>query len=124
MYDFFFEAHRGLSVLSLLFTLGWGGIVFSAQPGTAALGGLQRLVYIGALAFTGLLGLSGLAVIGPWFTMLFPWLGLFAIVGHGIAGARSRKALAAGDKQKALLLVALQTILIIVALLLMVFKTF
>ncbi|WP_454858877.1 hypothetical protein [Rhizobium binxianense] len=105
MYEMLNEVHRGFAILAVILTLCWAGMVLMAQKiRTIELGRVQRLVYVGATAFTGLVGVTGLAamVIGQWLAMVFPWVGLLAVVGHGVAGSHSRKALAAGNKRAAL----------------------
>lgn len=117
MYHVFNHAHQGLAMLSVLLTIGWAAVVLFA-PRVPDLGRVQRLVYVGAMASTGLAGLSGLVLVAlesGWLTMLFPWLGLAAVAGHGICGKRSRKALVAQSRVPALALVALQLLLLIAA---------
>ena len=104
MYAILLKAHVGLAVLALALTLGWAAIVAAT---TAAPGRSSRLVYIGAMASTGLVGVTGLiaAFAGGFATMAFPWIGLVAVVGHAVAGARSRRSLAgrprgAGDRRR------------------------
>ena len=55
--------------------------------GSAGRSGLSRPVYSGAMASTGLAGLTGLilAFAGGFATMAFPWIGLVAVVGHALA---------------------------------------
>lgn len=55
---------------------------------------------------------------------VFPWLGLAAVAGHGIAGVRSRKALTAGAKTSALVAAACQIVLLVAAYGLMTVKPF
>jgi hypothetical protein len=108
------KAHVGLAVLALVLTLGWGAIVVAA---TAGPGRSPRLVYIGAMASTGLVGVTGViaAFAGGFATMAFPWIGLVAVAGHGFAGARSRRSLAADRKRAAIAAAALQAALLLVA---------
>ena len=114
MYAMLLMAHVGLAVLALLLTLGWTAFVVAASPGR---GRPSRLVYIGAIASTGLVGVTGivLAFAGGFATMAFPWIGLVAVAGHGFAGARSRKFLAADRKGAAIAAAALQVVLLLVA---------
>ncbi|MGA2492607.1 MAG: hypothetical protein ABSF67_06605 [Roseiarcus sp.] len=114
MYALLLKAHVGLAVLALVLTLGWGAIVVAA---TAGPGRSPRLVYIGAMASTGLVGVTGViaAFAGGFATMAFPWIGLVAVAGHGFAGARSRRSLAADRKRAAIAAAALQAALLLVA---------
>ena len=114
MYAMLLIAHVGLAVLALLFTLGWAAFVVAASAGR---GRSSRLVYIGAMASTGLVGVTGviLAFAGGFATMAFPWIGLVAVAGHGFAGARSRRYLAADRNGAAIGAAALQVVLLLVA---------
>ncbi|HJE28464.1 MAG TPA: hypothetical protein K8U95_04660 [Pseudomonas nitrititolerans] len=128
MYELFNHGHQGLAMLSLLLTLGWAAVVLFAPRPSAGLGGMQRLFYIGAMAVTGLAGVSGLVLValamGAWLALLFPWLGLVAVAGHGFAGVRSRKALVAGNKATAVVAVVVQILLLVGAYGLMTVKPF
>jgi len=127
MYKLFNHGHQGLAMLSLLLTIGWAVVVLLAPRVTAALGRTQRLFYIGAMVATGLAGVSGLVLVllqSSWMALLFPWLGLVAVAGHGFAGARSRKALLAGKKPVAIAAVVVQILLLIAAYGLMTVKPF
>ena len=127
MYTMFNHSHQGLALLSLLLTLGWAAMVLLAPRTVATLGRPQRLCYIGAMATTGLVGVTGLLLgllQGSWMTMLFPWLGLAAVIGHGIAGVRSRKTLIAGQKAAAVVAVIVQVLLLVAAYGLMTVKPF
>ena len=127
MYTMFNHSHQGLALLSLLLTIGWAGVVMFAPQGLGTLGGARRLCYIGAMALTGLAGVSGLMLMllnGVWMTLLFPWLGLLAVVIHGIAGVRSRKALLAGNKGTAVVAVVVQILLLVATYGLMTVKPF
>ena len=114
MYALLLMSHMGLAVLALLLTLGWAAFVVAGSPGP---GQLSRPVYIGAMASTGLVGVTGviLAFAGGFATMAFPWIGLLAVAGHGFAGARSRRFLAAGRQGAATAAAALQVALLLVA---------
>ncbi len=114
MYAMLLTAHVGLAVLAVLLTLGWAAIVVAPSAGP---GRPSRLVYIGAMASTGLVGVTGLiaAFAGGFATMAFPWIGLVAIAGHGFAGVRSRRFLAADRKSAAIGAAALQVVLLLVA---------
>jgi hypothetical protein len=114
MYAILLNAHIGLAVLALLLTLGWAAIVVAASAGP---GRSSRVVYIGAMASTGLVGVTGViaAFAGGFATMAFPWIGLVAIAGHGLAGVRSRRYLAADRKRAAIGAAALQVVLLLVA---------
>lgn len=128
MYELFNHAHKGLAMLSVLLTMGWAGVALTASRAVAGLGRPYRLVYAGAMVTTGLVGLSGLVLVaagkGIWLSQAFPWLGLAAIVGHGIAGARSRRALLAGERVPAVAAGALQLLLLVAAYGLMTLKPF
>ena len=127
MYTMFNHSHQGLALLALLLTLGWAAVVLLAPRTTQPLGRMQRLCYIGAMAATGLAGLTGLLLVllqSSWMTLLFPWLGLVAVVGNGIAGARSRKALIAGNRALAIVAVVVQILLLVAAYGLMTVKPF
>ena len=71
MYAMLLNAHVGLAVLALVLTLGWAAVVVAT---TGAPGRLSRTVYIGAMASTGLAGVTGvvLALAGGFATMAFP----------------------------------------------------
>ena len=114
MYAMLLKSHAGLAGLALLLTLGWAAFVIVAK---ASSGRSSRLVYIGAIASTGLVGLTGiiLAFAGGFATSAFPWVGLVAVAGHGVAGARSRRFLAADRKGAAIAVAALQVVLLLVA---------
>jgi len=114
MYLMLVKGHVGLAVLALALTLAWAAIVVAAKAGP---GRSSRLIYIGAMASTGLVGVTGViaAVAGGFVTMAFPWIGLVAVVGHGFAGARSRRSLAADRKGAAIGAAALQVVLLLVA---------
>lgn len=127
MYTMFNHSHQGLALLALLLTLGWAAVVLMAPRTTQSLGRMQRLCYIGAMAATGLAGITGLMLVllqSTWMSLLFPWLGLVAVVGHGIAGARSRKALIAGNRALAIVAVVVQILLLVAAYGLMTVKPF
>ncbi len=115
-------------MLARLRTLGGAAVVRCAPRPSAGLGGVQRLFYIGAMAGTGLAGVSGLVLValamGAWLALLFPWLGLVAVAGHGFAGVRSRKALVAGNKATAVVAVVVQILLLVAAYGLMTVKPF
>ena len=114
MYAFLLMAHVGLAVLALLLTLGWAAFVVAASAGPSR---SSRLVYIGAMASTGLTGVTGviLAFAGAFATMAFPWIGLVAVAGHGFAGVRSRRYLAGDRNGAAIGAAALQAALLLVA---------
>jgi len=114
MYALLLGTHVGLAVLALLLTLVWAALVVAAKAGP---GRSSRLVYVGAIASTGLVGLTGvvLAFAGGFATMAFPWIGLVAVAVHGVAGARSRRFVAADRKGAAIAAAALQVVLLLVA---------
>lgn len=91
-------------MMSVLLTLLWAlAVAVAPGIGGAVSGRSRRLAYVGAMASTGLTGVTGLGLIavGSWLTLIFPWLGLVAVIGHGIAGARGRRALSGGRKRAA-----------------------
>jgi len=114
MYAFLLGIHVGLAVLALLLTLVWAAFVVTAKVGP---GRSSRLASVGAIASTGLVGLTGvvLAFAGGFATKAFPWIGLVAVAVHGVAGARSRWFLAADRKGAAIAAAALQVVLLLVA---------
>jgi hypothetical protein len=114
MYVTLVKAHAGLAVLALALTLVWAVMVVAAKAGP---GRASRLAYVGAVASTGLVGLTGviLAFAGGFVTMAFPWIGLVAVAGHGIAGARSQRFLAADRRGAAIAAAAVQVALLLVA---------
>lgn len=120
------ELHRGLSVLAFSLTAAWATIVIAAPHRPVRLGTLGRCIYLGAMATTGLTGVSGLFLLAsaPWFAMGFPWVGLAAVAGHGVAGARGRRALAEGRRVAAINAVMLQILVLLVAFGLMLAKPF
>jgi len=128
MYELFNHGHKGLAMLALLLTLGWAAVALFTPHAAVGLGRMQRLLYIGAMAVTGLAGVSGLVLValamGAWLALLFPWLGLVAVAGHGFAGVRSRKALVADNKSTAVVAVVLQILLLVAAYGLMTVKPF
>jgi tryptophan synthase alpha subunit len=127
MYEILNEAHKGLAMLSVVLTLCWTFVVLVAsRTSSLELAGLRRLTYVGAAASTGLVGVTGLIVMamGSWLAMVFPWVGLVAVAGHGVAGARSRKALMAGNKGIAIGSAILQIVLLVLAYGLMTIKPF
>jgi len=128
MYELVNQSHKGFAILSLLLSFGWLGLVLSAPRTAAPIRRGAKLAYIGAMASTGLVGLSGLALAGlasgAWLKVWFPWLGLVAVVAHGICGVQSRKALVTGDWIRARIAVTLQVSLLIAAYGLMTVKPF
>ncbi len=125
MYPILSEAHRGLAMLAPLLTAGWAAIVLISDP-AQALGPGRRAVYLGAMISTGLVGVTGLVIValGPYLTMIFPWLGLALVAAHGMAGARSRRAFMAGAKSRAVVAAGLAVLALLVAYGLMVAKPF
>ncbi|MEW5422412.1 hypothetical protein [Amorphus sp. 3PC139-8] len=117
MYMVINEAHTGLAPLALLFTIAWALVAATVPAGFSALGGWRKSVYIAAMAVTGLVGLTGLivTVMGSWYTAGFVWIGLIAVILHGIAGVRSRKAAVAGAKGRAVSMAVAQIIFLVIA---------
>ncbi|WP_421122828.1 hypothetical protein [Sphingobium yanoikuyae] len=103
MYTLLLDAHLGLSWFSLGFTLAWVVIVCRAPLRPVRLGPLGRTIHVSAMASTGLAGLTGLSLLaaGSGLSMAFSWAGLAAVAGHGVASARSRKAVMTGSKARA-----------------------
>ncbi len=119
-------AHSGLAMLSVLLTLAWAGIVVAFPGGATTIGGVRKGVYIGAMAITGLVGLTGLIAVAmsPYLTMWFPWLGLLAVMVHGWAGAKGRRALVAQGKGRAIGMAVVQLAVLVIAYGLMTAKPF
>lgn len=117
MYTVINEAHTGLAPLALLFTIAWAIVAATVPASFSALGGWRKSVYIAAMAVTGLVGLTGLiiTVMGPWYAYGFVWIGLIAVGLHGVAGVRSRKAVVAGGKGKAVGMAVAQIIFLVIA---------
>ncbi|MDQ0316962.1 hypothetical protein [Amorphus orientalis] len=117
MYTMFNEAHTGLAQLALLFTVAWAVVAATVPAGISEIRGWRKSIYIAAMAVTGVVGLSGLVimVMGSWYAFGFVWLGLLAIVLHGLAGTRSRKAAVAGAKGRAVGMAAAQIVFLVVA---------
>src|SRR4051812_40995821 len=86
MYAFLVHLHPAASLLSLAATLAWGWAAMSHSAG-AGMTGRRKGLYVAAMATTGFAGLTGLAitVAGPWSQMVFPYVGLAAVAGHGMA---------------------------------------
>ncbi|TBW37632.1 hypothetical protein EYW49_11030 [Siculibacillus lacustris] len=111
------EAHRGLAMLAVLATVGWAAAALFTPLASGGLGRLHRLSYVAAMATTGLAGLTGLVVVvlGTAPAALYPWFGLVAIIGHGVAGARARRALVVGRRDTVVAGVAVQGLLLLAA---------
>lgn len=126
MYAAFFGAHHGFAMLGLLFTFVWAALAPLPAGSALARPIIRRSAYIGAMATTGLSGVTGLVVmwLGGWLTFLFPWIGLAGVALHGVAGVRSRKALAAGAKGTLLAALAVQVLTLLVVYWLMMEKPF
>lgn len=94
------EAHSGLAMLSIIATLAWAVAAWLLPAAFGVFRRAQKLTYVAAMASTGLTGLSGLGItaLGGWWPAVFPWLGLAAVVCHGIAGVRAKKALLGGSR--------------------------
>lgn len=126
MYDVAMMLHRLTAVLSILGTLAWA---VWALRGTGMAYGMtagRKKLYIAAMATTGIAGVTGIAVtvFGPWMQMLFPYLGLAAVAGHGVAGGMAKRALAAGRRPTVAGAVAVQVVLLLAASYLMAVKPF
>jgi len=128
MYEILVKAHGGLAMLALLLTLAWGGVALATpSAGQATMGGVKKAVYIGAVALTSLVGLLGLilALMAPaWFGAVFTWVGIAVLVAYPIAGARSRRALAAGNMGMAAGLSVVMLVLVAITYWLMLAKPF
>ncbi|MCG5242310.1 hypothetical protein [Azospirillum doebereinerae] len=124
MYDVAMMLHRLTAVLAILGTLVWAfGALRGAAPGLTA---RRKGLYVAAMASTGIAGLTGLAVTfaGPWASMLFPYLGLAAVAGHGVAGGMAKRAVIAGSRKTVAGAVAIQVVMLLVASYLMAVKPF
>ena len=110
MYLGFKHLHLASAVLALLITALWAVVAWRGRPAAAGgLSGKARLTYIVHRAMAGLAGISGLGVtfVGPWRTMIFPYLGLAAFIVHGLAAADSKRHFASarhGRRRAALLI--------------------
>jgi hypothetical protein len=111
MTDLISPAHSGLAALSLVTTLGWLVVVAFGPIG------LRRPLYIAAMASTGLVGLSGLAtmVVGGWWPVVFPYVGLAAVAVHAAAGGIAKRDLAAGRRGAAVVAALVQVLTLIAA---------
>lgn len=96
MYIAFKHSHTLTAVLALLLTLIWTAMAWNSAGAAGQPAGKHKLIYILLRAITGLAGLTGLAVtfIGPWRTMMFPYIGLIAFLVHGVAAAISKRTFA------------------------------
>lgn len=126
MYAALFGAHHGFAMLGVLLTLAWAALAPLPAGSPLARPLFRRTAYIGAMATTGLSGITGLVLIwlGGWLTFVFPWLGLAGVALHGVAGVRSRKALAAGAKRELLAALTVQILTLLVIYWLMMEKPF
>ena len=129
MYEILVKAHGGLAMLALLLSLGWTGVTLAAsnQATGAAFGGLRKGVYIGAVALTSLVGVLGLVLLiflPEWLGQIFTWIGVGVLIAYPMVGARSRRALVAGDKAQAIGFSLAMTAMVIIAYGAMVAKPF
>ena len=87
------HAHVLTALLSVLMTAVWALMAWKTGAAGAALPGRAKAAYIVHRAVAGLAALTGLAItfIGPWRTMVFPYLGLAAFLVHGLAASASRR---------------------------------
>ncbi|WOF45029.1 hypothetical protein KNJ79_09215 [Sphingopyxis indica] len=126
MHDTLIDAHHGLAVTAVLFTAFWVLIVLGAPRRPVRLGRLGRPVFTGAMMSTGAAGITGLLLLasGKWLTMAFPWVGVAAVTGYGMAGAHSRRSLRSGQKASAGFAAVVQLLLLAAAFALMEAKPF
>ncbi|MBO0661120.1 hypothetical protein LQ948_00905 [Jiella sp. MQZ9-1] len=128
MYETLIKAHGGLAMLAVLLSLGWTGVALAGPSGAAGMvTGIRKVVYIGAVAVTSLVGLLGLVLVGlrpDWAGSAFTWIGLATLVFYPILGARSRRAHAAGQKGAAIGLSVAMLLLLLVTYWVMMAKPF
>ncbi|THF63636.1 hypothetical protein E6C76_13660 [Pseudothauera nasutitermitis] len=100
MYLAFKHIHLATAVLSLLLAFVWTLAAWRAASAPGGQPGKVRVFYILDQAAAGLAGLSGLLVtlVGPWKLMLFPYIGLVAFIGHGLAAGAAWRTLMSGRK--------------------------
>lgn len=115
--------HSTAAALSLVTTIAWTA---GCLGGPSGMTGTRRLLFITVQATTGLTAVSGLITTftGPWTAMLFPYLGLVTVAGHGFAGGMAKRSLAMGDRRKALFAAVSQTAFLLAAAGLMAAKPF
>jgi hypothetical protein len=111
----FSTLHAWLAYAGLAATLVWAAAILFGAGDVARFGAMYRRVYLTMVVLVGLSGVAGLAVIGPWWRMWFPWLGLAAIALHSVLGARSRRALWAMRTGPALVLALVQAVVLVIA---------
>ncbi|CAO3439143.1 hypothetical protein [Azospirillum argentinense] len=116
MYAFFAHLHSAASLLSLAATLAWGWAAMNHSAG-AGMTGRRKGLYVAAMATTGFAGLTGLAITfaGPWSQMLFPYVGVAAVAGHGMAGKAVKGALMRGGRGITAFGVSLQAAILLAA---------
>lgn len=109
MPDLVSAAHSGLAMLAFAATLAFAASVFA---GPSRLATPRRIVYVIAMAATGLVGVTGLVTtaLGGWWPVLFPYVGLVAVVIHGVAGVLAKRSLAAGRTLPAAIAAGLQVL--------------
>jgi len=114
---FFGHLHAWLAYAGLVATLGWAAAILFGAGDVARFGAMYRRVYLAMAVLVGLSALAGLVatVIGPWWRMAFPWIGLAAIALHNILGARSRRALWAMRTGPVLVLALVQVVVLVLA---------
>ena len=118
MYSALKHAHLTFAILSLVLTLAWTLAAWTApQRSSEARRSKIGALYIALRAGGGLAGLSGLLVtfVGPWHTMVFPYLGLAAFIAHGYAAAASKRELGTGRDARRRAALALQLLAIAAA---------
>lgn len=112
MHEMLNGLHSLFAVLGLVTTIAWGALALTRnRPG--ALGGATRGLYVGAMATTGLSGITGLVVtfLGPWVTMAFPWIGLVIVGIHGFAGKRAKQSVMTGGRPVVLIVLQVAVLL-------------
>lgn len=90
--------HHSLSVTSVLASILWAIIVFAAPRRAIGLGKVGRLVHFGAIAATGLYGVTGVVVLAARMKLGWGILLACVVIAYGFAGRAGRLALAAGRK--------------------------
>ena len=93
MYIALKHAHVAGAIASLVLTITWAVVAWRVSPANGATPSrTAAALYVAHRVAGGLAGLTGVLVtfVGPWRTMLFPYIGLAAFVVHGFAAAASK----------------------------------
>ena len=101
MYIAFKHLHILTAVLSILMTGIWSLLAWKGDAtGSRGMSSRAKAIYISHRAVAGLVAITGLAItfIGPWRTMIFPYVGLVVFVFHGIAATVSKRTFTKQDQ--------------------------